>query len=239
VKHRPLDEAAKQGLAALCERHRLGQAQRTQLEAILAMLAGDELAPTTIRDPRRALETHLADSLTALGLEAVCKARKVADLGAGAGFPGMVLAVALPRSEVGLIESQVRKCAFMERARALAEISNARVVCARAEEWRDGLRDNDVVVARALGPQSVVLEYAAPLLCLRGTLVDWRGRRDAAEEQTAAAAAGELGLRLLEIRRVEPFTDARDHHLHVYLKVAETPPRFPRRTGIARKRPLG
>jgi 16S rRNA (guanine527-N7)-methyltransferase len=233
-----LDEEAEQGLTALCERHRLGMAQRGQLEAILTALAEDRRAPTTIRDPQRAVEAHLADSLTALVLSGVREAGRVADLGSGAGFPGLALAVALPRSAVCLVESQARKCAFVERICAAAQIGNARVVHARAEEWRAGLRDNDVVVARALAPQSVVLEYAAPLLRLGGTLVDWRGRRDTAEECSAASAADALGLRLLEVRRVEPFESARDHHLHVYLKVAETPPRFPRRAGIARKRPL-
>ena len=60
-----------------------------------------------------------------------------------------------------------------------------------------------------------------------------------ARSNAPAAAAGELGLRLVEIRRVEPYAGVSDHHLHVFEKVAETPARFPRRPGIARKRPLG
>jgi 16S rRNA (guanine527-N7)-methyltransferase len=95
------------------------------------------------------------------------------------------------------------------------------------------------VLARALAPQPVVLEYAAPLLRLGGRLVDWRGRRVPDEESAARRAGEELGMRLQEIRRVLPFADARDHHLHIWLKAAETPARFPRRPGIARKRPLG
>ena len=85
----------------------------------------------------------------------------------------------------------------------------------------------------------MVLEYAAPLLEHGGVLVDWRGRRDADQEAAAAGAAEQLGMRLREIRRTEPYEGARDHHLHVYEKVAETPSRFPRRAGVARKRPLG
>jgi 16S rRNA (guanine527-N7)-methyltransferase len=85
----------------------------------------------------------------------------------------------------------------------------------------------------------VVLEYAAPLLRRNGTLVDWRGRRDAAQELQAARAADELGLALVGIERVRPFEDARDRHLHLYTKAGETPARFPRRAGMARKRPLG
>jgi 16S rRNA (guanine527-N7)-methyltransferase len=95
------------------------------------------------------------------------------------------------------------------------------------------------VLARALAPQPVVLEYAAPLLRMGGTLIDWRGRRNADEERAAARAAQTLGLRLAEVRKVEPFPAATDRHLHVFVKDRETPDRFPRRAGIARKRPLG
>jgi 16S rRNA (guanine527-N7)-methyltransferase len=96
-----------------------------------------------------------------------------------------------------------------------------------------------VVVARALGSQPLVLEYAAPLLRVGGSLVDWRGRRDPREEARALAAAGELGMERAEVRRVTPFAGVRDRHLHVFVKTAPTPPRFPRRPGAARKRPLG
>lgn len=210
-----------------------------QLDAVLGGLAEDEHAPTAVRDARLAIDVHLADSLAALELGAVRAAGTIADLGAGAGFPGLVLAVAVPGAEVSLVESQARKCAFIERLRTVAEIGNARVVCTRAEEWGEGLRRNGVVVARALAAQPVVLEYAAPLLRLGGTLVDWRGRRVPEEEEAADLAAALLGLRRTEVRKVIPYEGARDHHLHVFVKEQETPARFPRRPGIARKRPLG
>lgn len=202
-------------------------------------MLNDDAAPTAVRDPLLAVDVHLADSLVALELEVVRRAAQVADLGSGAGFPGLPLAVALPAAKFSLVESQGRKCRFLERALVGAGIENARVVCSRAEEWQDGFDSHDVVIARALASQAVVLEYAAPLLRLGGTLVDWRGRRNADEEGGAERAAAELGLRRLEIRRVKPYAEARDHHLHLYAKVAPTPPRFPRRPGVARKRPLG
>jgi 16S rRNA (guanine527-N7)-methyltransferase len=111
-------------------------------------------------------------------------------------------------------------------------------VPARAEEWGDGSSHHDLVVARALAAQPVVLEYAAPLLKVGGALVDWRGKRMPEEEDLADRAAEALGLRRTEVRRVVPFAGARDHHLHVFVKVEETPARFPRRAGVARKRPL-
>jgi len=223
----------------LGDRYGLTERQLDQLSAILGELEDAEWAPTAVRDAGQAMDVHLADSLVALELESVRSATRIADLGSGAGFPGLALAVGLPGTEVTLVESQARKCAFIERTSAAAAIENARAVCARAEEWREGLGRNDVIVARALAAQPVVLEYAAPLLRLGGTLVDWRGRRDRAQEAQAARAADELGLSLLEVRHTEPYLGARDHHLHVFEKVAETPPRFPRRPGVARKRPLG
>jgi 16S rRNA (guanine527-N7)-methyltransferase len=217
----------------------LSSAQHSQVETLLALLRDDESAPTTVRDPEHAVDVHFADSLVALEVDAVRAATRIADLGSGAGFPGLALAIALPGAEVALVESQRRKCEFLDRACSIAQLANARAVWSRAEEWRDGFEAHDVVVARALAPQAVVLEYAAPLLRVGGALVDWRGRRYADEERCAALAASELGLQRLEIRRVQPYAQARNHHLHVYAKVSPTPPRFPRRPGVARKRPLG
>jgi 16S rRNA (guanine527-N7)-methyltransferase len=217
----------------------LSAGQLEQLGLLLRALQADEHAPTAVRDPERAAKVHVNDSLTALQLEPVRRARRIADIGSGAGFPGIALAVALPSAEIVLIESQRRRCEFLQRVCALAGIDNARVICTRAEEWREGMNANDAVVARALGPVPVVLEYAAPLLRASGSLVDWRAALGPREEEAAAHAAAELGLRRVDVRRVEPFAGAREHHLHVYLKLRETPARFPRRAGIARKRPLG
>jgi 16S rRNA (guanine527-N7)-methyltransferase len=206
---------------------------------VLGCLEEDEQAPTTVREAERAIDVHLADSLVALELESVRNADALVDIGAGAGFPGVPLAVALPEREMTLVDSQARKCAFIERVVEQAGLGNTRVLCARVEEWPEGLGAHDIVLARALAAQPVVLEYAAPLLRLGGALVDWRGARDAREEQAAAVAAEQLGMEREAIRRVEPFEGVRDHHLHVYVKRRETPDRFPRRVGMARKRPLG
>jgi 16S rRNA (guanine527-N7)-methyltransferase len=233
------DKGSAPELARLARRYGLGQRQCGQISTLLSMLESDTHAPTAVRDRARAVSVHVADSLSGLELDAVRSAGMIADLGAGAGFPGLVLAAALPASRVRLVESQSRKCVFMRDAVERTGVANAQVVCMRAEEWRDGLREHDLVVARALAVQPVVLEYGAPLLRLGGSLVDWRGRRSPAEEATALRAAGELGLELVQIRRVKPFQEARDHHLHLFVKVAETPERFPRRAGLARKRPLG
>jgi 16S rRNA (guanine527-N7)-methyltransferase len=213
--------------------------EERRLEALLALIERDARAPTSVRDPDEGARVHIADSLAALSLPQVRAARTIVDVGSGSGFPGLPLAVALPAAAVVLLESQSRKCDFLGEAALAARATNVSVICARAESWASGLGDFDVATARALGPQPVVLEYAAPLLRVGGVLVDWRGRRNEDEEAAALHAASELGMERLSVERSQPFAAARAHHLHVFAKTGATPERFPRRPGIARKRPLG
>jgi 16S rRNA (guanine527-N7)-methyltransferase len=204
------------------------------LERMLAALAAEPDPPTTLADP---VAGHLADSLSALP-ELPPAPGLLADVGAGAGFPGLVLAAALPATRVVLLESQRRHAAVAERLAAAAGLRNVSVVAARAEEWVEGLGACDVVTARAVAPLAVLVEYAAPLLALGGRLVAWKGARDAAEERAGEAAAAELGLTPLRVVAVHPFPDAHSRHLHLFEKSAPTPDRYPRRAGMARKRPL-
>ena len=226
-------------IAALVARYALPDGAGVALRALLRALAEDETAPTTVRAPAAAVDVHLADSLSALELSRMREAGRLADLGAGAGFPGLVLAAALPDARVSLVEATGRKCAFIAHAAEAAGLGNVEVVHARAEEWEAGLGACDVVTARALAPLAVVAEYAAPLLVMGGTLVAWKGDPDPAEERSGAVAADELGLAQVERRAVTPFPASERRSLYVYSKVRETPSRFPRRAGMARKRPRG
>ncbi|MDE3130132.1 MAG: 16S rRNA (guanine(527)-N(7))-methyltransferase RsmG [Acidobacteriota bacterium] len=223
----------------MAERFGLTPIQTARLGRFGTTLVGDVRAPTTVREPRLVRDDHLADALVALELAVVRAATRIADLGAGAGVPGIPLAIALPDAEVTLIEGNQRKCEFMRSAVADLGLSNAAVVHARAETWQAGLGRSDVVTARALAPLDVVAEYAAPLLRLGGALVAWRGQREPAAEEAARRAAEILGLSAAAPQRVAPYVGARDRHLHVMLKTRPTPDRFPRRDGVARKRPLG
>lgn len=204
-------------------------------------LAREPNPPTTVSRPPGSLEVHLADSLCGLEVEALAAASTVADIGAGAGFPGLVLAAAQPAMRVDLVEATGRKCEVIRRLGAAAGLTNFRAVATRAEEWaaHDGAAAYDGVTARALGPLAVVLEYAAPLLRVGGVLVAWRGRRDSAEESGGEYAAAILGLEPVGVRRVVPFPASTDRHLHVFRKRVATPEAYPRRPGMARKRPLG
>ena len=237
MSHRRVDTDA--ALASLAERYGLGVPAVVSLRALLELIVADPHAPTAINDAARAVDDHLADSLVALDLDVVRGAHVAADIGSGAGLPGLALAIALPAAAFTLVESAARKCAFLERAVAASGATNVDVVCARAESWTGGIGRHDLVTARALAPLDVVAEYAAPLLRVGGTLVVWRGQRDPAAEAAAERAAEQLGLTPPGIRPVHPYRAAEHRHLYVYSKVMETPLGFPRRPGAALKRPLG
>jgi 16S rRNA (guanine527-N7)-methyltransferase len=226
-------------IASLARGYELPDAAEVRLSVLMELLTTDPHAPTALRDSRRVFDDHLADSLVALELDEVRAAASIADIGAGAGLPGVPLAIALPGAEVTLIESNGRKCEFISRAIDACELDNARVACERAEAWPDGRARFDVMTARAVAAVPVVAEYAAPLLRVGGSLLVWRGRRDRDEEAAAARAADELGLEPREPRRVEPYPGAVNRHLQLLVKTRATPARFPRRPGMARKRPLG
>jgi 16S rRNA (guanine527-N7)-methyltransferase len=239
MARRPQSADHGAALVGLAERYDLPGRAAEQLRELHRLLVEDPLAPTAVRDPRKVIDDHLADSLVALELEPVRIARALADLGSGAGVPGLPLAIALPDTTFALVESAARKAAFIERAIARCGVSNVRAVQARAESWPQGLDSFDVVTARALGPLEVVVEYAAPLLVLGGTLVAWRGKRDSEAEAAAARAAGAVGLEPGPIVPVKPYPAAESRHLHLMSKVTPTPLGFPRRPGMALKRPLG
>ena len=188
----------------------------------------------------------MADSLSGLAVPELASARRLADVGAGAGFPGLALAIALPRADIDLIESGGRKTAVIARLAQAARLPKARAVNARAEEWAatpaavgGGGEAYDAVVVRAVAALPVLAEYAAPLLRIHGVMVAWKGARSAEEESAGRVAADALGLEPRDVLRVEPFEGARERHLHVYRKLAPTPARYPRRPGMAVKRPLG
>ncbi len=215
-------------------------------ELLLEALAAEPNPHTTVSEPERARDAHIADSLSGLEVDGLSRARRIVDLGAGAGFPGLPLAIALPGAKVDLIESAGRKTAVIDRLIQAAKVDNARSVTARAEEWAavlpalgGGREAYDAVTARAVASLAVLAEYAAPLLRDSGVLVAWKGAVAEEERRLGSAAAVELGMMLEDELRVEPFEGVRDRRLVIFRKIAPTPARFPRRPGMAVKRPLG
>ena len=146
----------------------------------------------------------------------------VVDVGSGGGAPGLPLAHALPEREVTLLEASRRKCDFLERW--TAELPNLRVVCGRAEE--QPVEAYGVAVAKALAPPPVAAEWCLPLVASGGAVVLFVG--ETAEPERVARVAQQLAG---ELEESPP-------GLLVLRKLGRTPSGFPRRPGVARKRPL-
>lgn len=218
----------------------LDLAGRQALGKVLELLASERASVSSVVD-QRAWQVHVADSLTGLEVPELRDAGVIADVGAGAGFPGLALAVALPRARVDLIESIGRKCEFMTRAIEAGGIANATVLNTRSEDLAatTGRDSYDVVTARAVGRLSTLAELASPLLKPNGLLIAWKGKRNPDEEQQLARAAESLAMRPEQILDVSDRAGSKHRHLHVLRKLGETPPDLPRRPGIAKKRPKG
>lgn len=213
---------------------------REALGIVLGLLAQERASVSSVVD-RRAWQVHVADSLTGLRVAELREAGRIADVGAGAGFPGLALAAALPSTRVDLIESVSRKCAFMTRAAEAARIANATVLDTRSEEWAaaEGRERYDAVTARAVGRLSTLAELASPLLKPNGVLIAWKGKRDLDEEQQLERAGESLAMLPEQTLDVGADAGSRHRHLHVIRKTGPTPPDLPRRAGMAKKRPRG
>lgn len=218
----------------------LDEGARKRLQRVLDLLAEERASVSSVVD-QRAWQVHVVDSLTGLEVPELREAGRIADIGAGAGFPGLVLAVALPEAQMDLIESVGRKCEFMRRGAEAAEIPNARVLNARSEDLarEEGREAYDVVTARAVGRLSTLAELASPLLKPNGVLVAWKGKRDAEEEDQLRSASAALSMAPEEILDVGNRAGSEHRHLHVVRKAGATPDDLPRRPGMAKKRPRG
>ena len=146
----------------------------------------------------------------------------VVDVGSGGGTPGVPLAATLPERSFTLLEAERRKCDFLERV--TAELENASVVWGRAEEQTPDTYG--VALAKALAKPSVAAELCLPLVAPDGVAILWLG--ESADLGAVASVSTQLNARL------EQDTDG----LVVLRKLGPTPPGFPRRPGVAKKRPL-
>jgi 16S rRNA (guanine527-N7)-methyltransferase len=169
-----------------------------------------------------ARRVHLDESLAALDTVQRFDG-PIVDVGSGGGAPGIPLAQALPEREVTLLEATQRKCDFLERW--TADLANLRVVCGRAEE--QPLDAWGVAVAKALAPPPVAAEWCLPLVAPGGAAVLYVGPTAQADRVSQVA-----GLLAAELELDSP------PGLLVLRKLGPTPPGFPRRPGVARKRPL-
>ena len=164
----------------------------------------------------------------------------LADVGTGAGLPGLPIAIAREDLQVTLIESMRRRCEFLSAVRDALGLPNVRILCVRAEEaGRDRtLREHfDLTVSRAVAAAPVLLEYLLPLTKVGGSALCWKGpgaAQEALDGQEAAVILGGGEISLLPVSY-----PGEERYLLRADKISATPDRYPRRPGIPAKRPLG
>ncbi len=199
---------------------------------------------TAVRD-RNAIEVrHIVESLALAHLlqqrELIGEGTRIVDIGTGAGLPGLPIKIALPGCHMALLDSHGKRCTFMREVIEAMGLRGAEVLEGRAEDLgRDeSLRGTfDLVIARAVAPLPVLLEYAIPFATVGGHLAATKGSAASAEIADSGRALDELQAEIADVVPFEPPQGLRQS-LVIVRKVRPTPDRFPRRPGIPTKRPI-
>ncbi|MDD4797087.1 MAG: 16S rRNA (guanine(527)-N(7))-methyltransferase RsmG [Eubacteriales bacterium] len=194
---------------------------------------------TGITDATEAALRHFADALNPAAYAALPAGARVVDVGTGAGFPGMPLAIARPDCTFLLIDSMAKRIGFLQDATARLGLNNVSTAVARAEDLGRGAGRGrfDVALSRAVAPLNVLLEYALPLLKTGGKALCYKGPAGVAEAAQAGEACRILGG---DTPQATPYELQEDLTLFVISikKIRQTPAKYPRKTGIPQKTPL-
>lgn len=223
-----------------------------QVEAFRAFLVellawNAKLNLTTVTNPEQVETRHFLDSLSVLQAEEAQRAlaspeARAIDIGSGAGFPGIPLAIAYPQAQMTLLEATGKKVGFLEHVTRRLGLERVTAVHGRAEDLaRDPAHREQygLALARAVAALPVVAEYALPFCQIGGCLVAQRGQDGEAEAEAATRAIGLLGGVLLRVDRVRLPGLPEGPTLVVVAKAGPTPGAYPRRAGMPGKRPLG
>jgi 16S rRNA (guanine527-N7)-methyltransferase len=211
----------------------------------IIVLGNRTLNLTRITTPQDFWEKHLWDSLAGVSNwlkdNEHPKPLTAIDIGTGAGFPGLPVAIAFPHWSVTLLDSTRKKVAFLETAVTELEISNVRTLFGRAEavgQEKLHREKYDLALIRAVSQPSVCAEYAVPLVKIGGTIVLYRGHWQEKEHRALKSAAEQLGSKIESVRSWStPLTKSIRHCIYLR-KHSCTPKSFPRAIGIPDRQPL-
>ena len=222
----------------------------TDYDEVLARHFADSLAPVAgfgIADSlASAAGSGKADSLVPeAGNEIVDRfgadGIRIMDLGSGAGFPGVPLAIALPGAQITLADSLQKRCGFLCDVQSELNLQNIQVIHGRAEEigHDPAQRESfDIVVSRAVADLRVLCEYCLPLVSPGGLFAAWKGPDVQEETENAGSAIALLGGENVKIYSYTLPDSAGERSMVFISKTTKTPEKYPRRAGIPTKRPL-
>lgn len=204
----------------------------------LVAQANEKFNLTRILSPEDMVQSHFIDSIDGARKGYILPTAKLIDIGTGAGFPGIPLAIFLPQAQVTVLDSSEKKTEFIRESCERLGIT-AEVICGRSEELaRDGkfFQKFDAAVARAVARLNVLLELCAPYVKPDGFFLAYKGSSAAEEVEEAASAAKKLGMKLEEIVAAGPADT--QHVLVIYRRVSDTPAGYPRKYAKIKKMPL-
>ena len=201
-----------------------------------AMVKQNEVMNLTgITEDEAVAKMHLLDSLTVLS-SADLSDKKLIDVGCGAGFPGVPLAIACPDAEITLLDSLGKRMKWLEEVLPTLGVK-AECVTARAEEAVAGRRESyDFATSRAVARLNILLELTAPYVKVGGAVLAMKGAAAKEELAECGSAIKKLGLKLEEVKEFP--IDGTAHAVIVLRKIAPTPPKYPRRFAQIKKSPL-
>lgn len=217
----------------------------SQLEAMvefaqLIVETNRTLNLTRILEPQEMAVKNFLDSLSILKLDWT-ENLQVLDLGTGAGFPGVPLAIARPSWSLVLLDSLRKRLNFLEEAATALGLENVSTLHARAEDAgqaKEHRETYDLVVSRAVAHLPVLLELCLPLVKVGGYFVAYKSSEAESELEKSSKALKELQGKLEQVFPLELPLQMGERNLLVFRKIAATPPTYPRRAGIPNKKPL-
>lgn len=222
--------------------------QENQFQQLYQLIiAGNrQINLTRITEPEEFWEKHLWDSLRGIApkqifIPGIDRGKRIIDIGTGAGFPGLPIALIFPNSQVTLLDSTGKKITFIETVLSALALNNAKTLLGRAEEigqQYEHRQNYDVAVIRAVGNVSVCAEYSLPLVRKGGLAIIYRGTWSEAENESLETAVEQLGgiVELIE-EFATPLSNSMRHCLYLR-KVTNTPISFPRGVGIPSQKPI-
>lgn len=221
----------------------LNEVQRERFQKLTRLLLewNEKLNLTSITDPERIAIEHHLDSVAPLAFKLIGEGMAVVDVGTGAGFPGLPLAILSPLTSFTLIDATRKKVNYLQTVCLELGLTNVEVVWGRAEElacekaFREGF---DVAVARALGALDTVWECTLPFVKVGGMAIAYKGAKVDEELEIGKRTSLLVGGEVREVYRFKLPSTEINRSLVVASKVSSTPPRFPRRPGVPEKRPL-
>ena len=196
---------------------------------------------TAVTDEEETLDKHFIDSLTVLKTGLIRPAATLIDVGTGAGFPGLVLAMACPELHVTLMDAQQKRLAFLQKVSDETE-TGVNVIHARAEDGarKPELRERfDYATARALAPTNVLCEYLLPFVKIDGCALCWKGPALKDELDSGRRAAHLLGGRMEMPVRCPVEGRDWEHMILPVRKIQKTASVYPRKAGTPKNKPLG